>query len=292
MTLPAEPRVPPNTLAYKAYEIEELADLYFFRPLGARVARAGQILGLSPTHVTLVGGAIGIAAGSLLYDERLGLIAFALLVVHSIVDSADGQLARMTGQVTELGRILDGVGGYMTHAAIYIAIVAGFIGRGGSVSIIGWALLSAIANTAHAQLYDYFRNSYARIAIDGVVPRDHHTTSLRLWARAVLRAYESVQCRLTGIHGRVESAIAARSPRGAVSDADRARYRACFYWPVRGWNFLGDNTRFYAVGALAWIHHLEWFFALVLIPMNLVLVALFIWQRRADRRFLGSAVVG
>ena len=292
MTLPAEPRVPPNTLAYKAYEIEELADLYFFRPVGARVARAAQILGLSPTHVTLVGGAIGIAAGSLLYDERLGLIAFALLVVHSVVDSADGQLARMTGQVTELGRILDGVGGYMTHAAIYIAIVAGFIGRGGSVSIIWLALLSAIANTAHAQLYDYFRNSYASIAINGVVPRGHHATTLLPWARGLLRAYETVQRRLTGIHGRVETDIATRSPRGTVSDADRARYRACFYWPVRGWNFLGDNTRFYAVGVLAWIHHLEWFFAFVLIPMNVALAALWIWQRRADRRFLRSAVVG
>jgi len=292
VTPSAEPRVQPNTLAYKAYEIEELADLYFFRPVGARVARAARILGLSPTHVTLLGGLIGIGAGSLLYDERLGLIAFALLIVHSVVDSADGQLARMTGQVTELGRILDGVGGYMTHAAIYIAIVAGFIGRGGSVSIIGWALLSAIANTAHAQLYDYFRNSYARVAIDGVVPREHHATGLLPWARGVLRVYESVQRCFTGIHGRVESAIAARSPSGSVSDVDRARYRACFYWPVRGWNFLGDNTRFYAVGALAWIHHLEWFFAFVLIPMNVALVALWIWQRRADGRFLGSAVVG
>ena len=87
-------------------------------------------------------------------------------------------------------------------------------------------------------------------------------------------------------------AIAARAHDGVVSDADRASYRTCFYWPVRGWNFLGDNTRFYAVGVLAWIHHLEWFFAFVLVPMNLAMAALWLWQRRADRRFLGSAVVG
>ena len=104
--------------------------------------------------------------------------------------------------------------------------------------------------------------------------------------------YERAQRRLIGSHGAVVAAIAARSPGGIVTAPDRARYRACFYWPVRGWNFLGDNTRFYAIGVLAWIHHLEWFFAFVLIPMNLALVALWIWQRRADRRFLGSAVVG
>ena len=68
---------------------------------------------------------IGIAGGALLYNERLGFLAFALLILYSILDSADGQLARMTGQVTELGRVLDGVGGYLTHAAIYIAIVGG-----------------------------------------------------------------------------------------------------------------------------------------------------------------------
>ena len=67
---------------------------------------------------------------------------------------------------------------------------------------------------------------------------------------------------------------------------DRARYRAAFYGPVRGWNLLGDNTRFYAIGVLAWLHHLEWFFAFILVPMNVALGVLWCWQRRADRRFL------
>ena len=247
---------------------------------------------MSPTALTLVGAAIGVTAGLLLYDERLGLLAFALLIVHSVFDSADGQLARMTGRVTELGRILDGVGGYMTHAAVYVAIVAGIISTSGRLSIIWLALLCAIANTVHAQLYDYFRNSYASVAIKGRVP---HATSGAVhasWARRLLHAYERVQRRLIGSHAAVAAAIAARSPGGIVSTSDRARYRACYYWPVRGWNFLGDNTRFYAIGFFAWIHHLEWFFLFVLLPMNAALAALWMWQRRADRRFLGSAVVG
>ena len=292
MTLSAEHRVHTHALAYKAYEIEELADIYFFRPVGARVARAAGAAGFSPTQVTLVGAAIGVVAGLLLYDERLGLLGFALLIVHSVIDSADGQLARMTGRVTELGRILDGIGGYMTHAAIYVGILAGFVERGGSVSIIALALLSAISNTAHAQLYDYFRTSYATIVIKGIVPHEHPPTALAPWARTFLRIYERMQRRFVGSHADVETAIAARSADGAVSDAERVRYRACFYWPVRGWNFLGDNTRIYAVGVLAWLHHLEWFFVFVLVPMNAAMAALWWWQRRADRRFLDAAVVG
>lgn len=292
MTPPAEPQVHAHALTYKAYEIEELADIYFFRPLGGRVAKAAAVLGLSPSQVTILGAAVGVVAGLLLYDERLGLLGFALLVVHSVIDSADGQLARMTGRVTELGRILDGVGGYMTHAAIYMAIVAGFLGRGGPVSIVVLALLSAISNIAHAQLYDYFRSSYATIVIKGVAPSQRPPAALAAWVHALLRIYEQTQHRLIGSHRDVEAAIAARSADGVVSDADRARYRQCFYWSVRGWNVLGDNTRIYAVGVFAWIHHLEWFFAFVLVPMNAAMVVLWWWQRRADRRFLHSAVVG
>jgi hypothetical protein len=51
---------------------------------------------------------------------------------------------------------------------------------------------------------------------------------------------------------------------------------------------LGDNTRFYAIGVLVCLHQIDLFFAFVLLPMNLALVALWLWQRSADRRFLAS----
>src|ERR1035437_2392089 len=104
VTLSNGPAVLQQALAFKAYEIEELADVYFFRPLGAVIAHAARTVGLTPTHLTVVGGAIGVVGGVLLYDERLGLVAFALLILHGIFDSSDGQLARLTGRSTELGR--------------------------------------------------------------------------------------------------------------------------------------------------------------------------------------------
>jgi hypothetical protein len=51
--------------------------------------------------VIVFGPLVGIAGGAMLYDERLGLYAFALLITHGIIDSADGQFARMTGRVTQ-----------------------------------------------------------------------------------------------------------------------------------------------------------------------------------------------
>src|SRR2546428_1443996 len=136
-----------------------------------------------------------------------------------------------------------------------------------------------IANLVHAQMYDYHRSAYARVVIKGESTRA---------SRGVINFYEAMEQRLAGLHLKVEAAIAERAVDGNVTDGDRARYRACFYGPVRGWNVLGDNTRFYAIGVFAWLQHLEWFFTFVLVPVDVALGVLWLWQARADRRFLAG----
>src|ERR1700731_4560711 len=85
--LPDVQSVPSSTPAGDVLEIEEWADTYFFRPLGAPIARVAAALRLTPTQVTVFGGAVGVLGGCLLFDERLGLLAFALLIAHGIIDS-------------------------------------------------------------------------------------------------------------------------------------------------------------------------------------------------------------
>ena len=272
--------------SFKAYEIEELADVYFFRPLGMILARTARLLRLTPTAVTLVGAAVGMTGGALLSSDRLALGGFALLIVHGMLDSADGQLARMTGQASEFGRLLDGIGGYLTHAAIYAAILVGAAPR--DASFIAWAALAALANIVHAQLYDYHRNEYIRFAIAGTARPESSPGPRDGVSMNVARLYVAAERRLAGRHPDVARTIVARAVDGVVRSEDRGRYRACFYWPVRGWNVMGDNTRFYAIGVLAWLHHPEWFIVFVLGPMNAALVALWLWQARADRRFLAG----
>lgn len=272
-------RPPADRLAFKAYEIEELADVYFFRPLGMVFARAARTLGLTPTAVTFVGSLVGIVGGGLLYNPALGLAAFALIILHGVLDSADGQLARMTGQVSDLGRVLDGVGGYITHIAIYVAVIASLVrADAAGPSLAALVVVAAASNIVQAQMYDYHRAIYAAIAIKGFVPA--------VAAHRVSGWYEAAERRIAGAHPDVERAVAARAVGGVVRDDDRARYRDCFYATVRGWNVCGDNTRFYAIGVLAWLHRLDWFFMFVAVPMNIAFALLWIWQARADRRFL------
>jgi hypothetical protein len=271
----------PVGLAFKNYEIEELADVYFFRPAGMIFARAARALRMTPTTVTVIGGIVGAIGGAMLYSDRLGIAAFAVIIFHGVLDSSDGQLARMTGQVTELGRLLDGVGGYVTHAAAYIAIGSAMVHHGGGGRAIALMFAAGLCTIVHAQSYDYHRASYSRTVIKGVAP----PVSERF---GVVRAYAGMQRIVSGLHPDVEEAIAARAVGGAVRPDDRTRYRDLFYGVVRGWNVLGDNTRFYAFGVLALLHRLDVYFQFVLVPMNAAFALLWIWQRRADRRFLAG----
>ena len=93
---------------------------------------------------------------------------------------------------------------------------------------------------------------------------------------------------LIGPHAKVEAELAARSVNGRVREEDRARYRECFYRPVHGWNILGSNTGLYALGVLIWLDRVDLFLIFILLPMNLALIALWFWQRTADRKFLAG----
>src|SRR5881396_224849 len=101
---------PQNDLSHKGRAVEEWVDLHFFRPIGIRIARALQPTGISADQVTLWSLAIGLVAGHLFaYRDRwTNVIGFVLFIVSDIFDSADGQLARLRGTSTRVGRVLDG----------------------------------------------------------------------------------------------------------------------------------------------------------------------------------------
>jgi len=268
-------------LAFKAREIEELVDVYFFRRVGIVFAHIARVLGLSPTGVTwgaLIAGAVG---GIALASPTYAWAGVVLLVMHGVLDSADGQLARMTGRSTEFGRMMDGVAGYVTHIAMYLGALASAFSRGAGWSLVALAAVAGACTIIHAQMYDYHRTTYAAIAIKGLVSRKADGAKPEL-----VEGYESMQRTISGLHPEVEELIAARSSDGRVSAADRLRYRASFYRLVRGWNLMGDNVRRLAIALSVWAGRPEWFIYSELIPVNLAFALLWWQQHRADSQFL------
>ena len=110
----------------KSMDTEEFIDLAFYRPFGYLWALLCSKLGITPNVITIASIFLGVGGGVLLYFHNellwLNYIGILLIVWANTFDSADGQLARMTGQYSKLGRILDGVSGDLWFIAIYIAV--------------------------------------------------------------------------------------------------------------------------------------------------------------------------
>ena len=152
---------------FKSQDTEEWLDIHFTRPLGLLWARFFNRFNIHPNVVTLLSILIGATAGVMFYypDYTHTLIGILLLIWANLYDSADGQLARMTGKKTLLGRILDGFAGDVWFGFIYVAICLRLMPEtapwGSPWGIWIWLLASFsgfICHVKQAQLADYYRN--------------------------------------------------------------------------------------------------------------------------------------
>ena len=92
-----------------------------FRPLAQLVVAVLAPLRVPPPAVVLANAACALAAAVALARGQL-VVAALLLQLKTLLDNADGQLARATGRVTVLGRYLDSESDLLTNAAIFAAL--------------------------------------------------------------------------------------------------------------------------------------------------------------------------
>jgi len=143
----------------KSTDTEEFIDIHFYRPIGYRWALFFHKQNVTPNQITIAAIFIGVAAGICFYFNSfwINLAGVFLLIWANSYDSADGQLARMTGQKSELGRILDGACGDFWFAAIYFAIVFRLWPEW-DLWILLLALITGYFHSMQAAMADYYRN--------------------------------------------------------------------------------------------------------------------------------------
>ena len=117
----------------KSAETEDWLDYHVIRPLCYYLSVFFAKLGVHPNTVTILSMIVGadscvfFASGCFYYEGTMGLImnliAIAMLMVADLLDCTDGQLARLTGKKSRLGRILDGLAGFTWFIPIYHALV-------------------------------------------------------------------------------------------------------------------------------------------------------------------------
>jgi archaetidylinositol phosphate synthase len=92
-----------------------------FRPLAQLVVLVLAPLRVPPPAVVLANAACALA-GAVALGRGHFLLAALLLQLKTVLDNADGQLARTTGRISAFGRYLDSECDLLTNAAIFAAL--------------------------------------------------------------------------------------------------------------------------------------------------------------------------
>jgi phosphatidylglycerophosphate synthase len=112
-----------------------------FRPLAHLVVLALLPLRVPPPAVVAAAGVAGVAGAVAL--ERGQLVAAAVLVqLKTVLDNADGQLARLSGRTSAFGRYLDSEVDLLVNAALFAALGA-YTGRW-VAALAGFVALTAV----------------------------------------------------------------------------------------------------------------------------------------------------
>lgn len=159
----------------KERPVQEFLNTLFYRPLAHLVVLFLLRTPVRPHHLVLFHtGLVLVAAWLLLQGEDL--LAALLLQLKTVLDNADGQLARLRGEVTEFGRYLDTGMDFLGNLALFLAL-------GLRTGFLEKALLAFLVFTL-VQSYDFnlerlYRLSRGLPLPEG--PRDPETPWLRLF---------------------------------------------------------------------------------------------------------------
>jgi archaetidylinositol phosphate synthase len=238
----------------------ELLCEYLFRPLAQVVVDGLRSLRVPPPAVVLMSTAAGISAAVEVARGHL-VVAALLLQAKTVLDNADGQLARATRRVTLLGRYLDSECDLAVNAAVFAGL--GWYSGRPVAAAAGFLALTAVlsANFNAERLYRG----------EGVAP-----AAATGMTRALQRAYAV----LYGWQDTLVERYVGWRLRGANDEARRAYHDRTTVSVLAN---LGLSTQLAILGACLALGHPSAFVLVVVAELALVV---FLFARREG--FLGT----
>src|SRR5437773_10383104 len=152
----------PDALASTGRAVEEWTDLHFFRPIGLRIAGAASTTRITADQITVASLLVGLVAGHLFVYRSWGLNALGLFlfIISDLLDSADGQLARLRGTSTRFGRVLDGLSDSARFLRLYLHLAARLFVTGSGWAGVALALGALFSHAYQAAAADFIRQAY------------------------------------------------------------------------------------------------------------------------------------
>lgn len=297
----------------KSYDTEETIDLLFYRPIGFAWAYLFRRLGVTPNAVTIASIFLGVAAGIMFYynDIWLNVIGMLLLIWANSYDSCDGQLARMTGQYSKLGRILDGLSGDLWFATIYVAICLRENVTSDFFSAHPWviwvvAVVTGICHAKQAAMADYYRQFHLYFVKGEGGSELERASELKatlaelswrhdFWRKLTLTFYTKYtinQEAWTPAMQRLRAELARRWPDGRIPESFRQDFRRASLPLMKYTNILSFNWRTIILFASLFAQMPWLYFAFELTVLNGLLVYMMKRHESICRRFMAELETG
>ncbi|MGB8952429.1 MAG: CDP-alcohol phosphatidyltransferase family protein [Candidatus Aminicenantales bacterium] len=275
----------------KHIEVEEVLDLYFYRPLAFALVKALYPTNITPNQLTIISLFVGILSGICYgFGYHSAIIAGGLFYGLSIViDCSDGQLARLKQNGTRLGRILDGLIDYFVSLAIYIGIGIGLAPQSGYR--MRWFLIgvAALSNFIHSIALDFYRNRFLDFVHGTKNSIGDDTQSFRQeFHRLKRRKRKFLRRAVIWLYLRY-SEVQRKLTINWDNGRDAKRFNADDYYKknrmaLRFWTFLGSTTHGTLLIVTSFLNRLDIYFLGIIVGGNIWLAIMFIVQNRIDQR--------
>lgn len=141
----------PSSQSQSVNEIIEPVNRYFHNPIAASIVKILKDTWVTPDQITYISIFIGLVAAYIFSSGTIQsfFLAGVLLEIVMILDCVDGQLARAKKCVSDWGRLLDGIAGYIIYLAVLIGIMIGLGKYYATLVVIGMLTI------LRAMSYDY-----------------------------------------------------------------------------------------------------------------------------------------
>jgi hypothetical protein len=277
----------------KMAEVEEVIDLFFYRPIAFLLVKSIYKTKITPDNLTIGAIILGLTGGffyafGLHQSSVIGAIFYILFVIF---DCSDGQLARLKNNGTKIGRLLDGIADYIVVVAIYIGFAIGYAEKGGQpYTMLIILALSGASITIQSLLVDYYRTRFLDIVLnhkntfkDGI--NEYRTEYLKLkkqkgkWLEKniilIYLFYSKVQRRIIGKRKR-ESPVTA-------SPQDYYKKNRTM---IRFWLIMGPSAIRTWLIVCSFIGRFDIYFWVTIIGFNVLAIILGLIQRQIDKSYL------
>lgn len=170
----------------KSPEVEETVDLYVHRPLAYLLARALLNTPVSPNFITLCSFIAGMYGAYLIVADVPHHYQWAALCCFTctVLDCADGQLARLRKTSSVIGRMLDGT----VDTTVTAFVVAGVTYRifeqyvttawQGALAV-AFSLAVAVTTSVQTTLFDHYKTIFMKLTVPGFKEAESYATARR-----------------------------------------------------------------------------------------------------------------